>query len=572
MKKSYFQYFTLSLLFVLTLTLVGCGGSGSSSSALPTTSTPPSTNPNNGDAVFHHYTGTRNANNSHTYNIDLLTKLNNKSSLFFGVSFNHFVQQDATATKQGLQLQLTSYNRVIGINAGNRSPLEWVDISLSGFYNADVKWLELALVDGRITTAANFHKPVLPGVVKDVKGAMVGFTAVDANTVDVIIDITFVDGGNADPASIGLEGGNGYTGYAPVNFDSINTWGFATKRVNWRVGETLRLNSFTTLAGKRSWISFKPSSFYNSATDTCGAVRTSDGFVPIGANPVQVSVPTASPAGGTYTTAQNVTLSSITTGATIHYTVDGTTPTTSSATYSNIISITTNTTLKAIAVKNGLTDSAVMSDSYIFTSTPQTTTPTANPIGGSYNTSQLVTLNTVTSGATIHYTMDGTTPTTSSATYTVPITIASSLTLKAIAVKAGHTNSTVMSQAYTITMPFFPAGTVVDPNNVVAAYKSGSSLTIYCNLATVPGGDVSAPFLFGSPNGWGAKYDLTKIPGTTWASVTITVSDGQVVNFVFGGNKNLPNWSDSTGSYYWKIVGAEKYLSFLITATGVIKN
>jgi hypothetical protein len=168
--------------------------------------------------------------------------------------------------------------------------------------------------------------------------------------------------------------------------------------------------------------------------------------------------------------------------------------------------------------------------------------------------------------------VDGTTPTTSSATYTVPITISSSLTLKAIAVKAGHTNSTVMSQTYTITMPFFPAGTVVDPNNVVAFYLNGDQLTIMCNLTTIPGGNMAAPFLFGSPNSWGSKYDLTPIQGTTWASMGITVKVGEVINFVFGGNKNIPTWSDSTSSYYWKIVGGDKYISIIITTSGVAKN
>jgi|GEM_PF-1792314 len=76
------------------------------------------------------------------------------------------------------------------------------------------------------------------------------------------------------------------------------------------------------------------------------------------------AVPTASPAGGTYSSDQSVTLSTTTSEATIYYTTDGSVPNSSSATYSSAISITGATTLKAIAVKSGMTDSAVMSEIY----------------------------------------------------------------------------------------------------------------------------------------------------------------------------------------------------------------
>ena len=58
---------------------------------------------------------------------------------------------------------------------------------------------------------------------------------------------------------------------------------------------------------------------------------------------------TASPAGGTYTSTQNVTLSPDET-ATVYYTIDGTTPTIASAQYSTAISVSTDTTLKFFAV------------------------------------------------------------------------------------------------------------------------------------------------------------------------------------------------------------------------------
>ena len=62
-----------------------------------------------------------------------------------------------------------------------------------------------------------------------------------------------------------------------------------------------------------------------------------------------VETPTFSPVAGTYATAQDVTISCATAGSTIHYTTDGTEPTSASAQYSTPISVPTTTTIKAIA-------------------------------------------------------------------------------------------------------------------------------------------------------------------------------------------------------------------------------
>ena len=86
-----------------------------------------------------------------------------------------------------------------------------------------------------------------------------------------------------------------------------------------------------------------------------------------------VATPTFSPAPGNYAGTQSVTLSDATPGAVIHYTTNGTTPTASSPTYSGAISVSSSTTLQAIAVETGYANSSVAGGSYVFNSTGSVT-------------------------------------------------------------------------------------------------------------------------------------------------------------------------------------------------------
>ena len=77
-------------------------------------------------------------------------------------------------------------------------------------------------------------------------------------------------------------------------------------------------------------------------------------------------------------------------------------------------------------------------------------TPTFSPAAGTYYEAQNVTISCSTQGAAIHYTLDGSTPTANSATYSAPIAISQTTTVKAMAVKAGMNNSNVATATYTI--------------------------------------------------------------------------------------------------------------------------
>ena len=76
--------------------------------------------------------------------------------------------------------------------------------------------------------------------------------------------------------------------------------------------------------------------------------------------------------------------------------------------------------------------------------------PVFNPAGGTYDSPQSVEITCATKGAEIYYTTDGSTPTTGSTKYTGAIPVAATMTLKAIAVKSGMTDSAVAEAAYTI--------------------------------------------------------------------------------------------------------------------------
>ncbi len=83
-------------------------------------------------------------------------------------------------------------------------------------------------------------------------------------------------------------------------------------------------------------------------------------------------------------------------------------------------------------------------------------TPAFFPVPGAYSQTsagQMVTLTDVTAAATIYYTTDGSTPTTSSAIYANPITINATTTIKAIATASGFSASVVASGTYTLTPP-----------------------------------------------------------------------------------------------------------------------
>ncbi len=79
-----------------------------------------------------------------------------------------------------------------------------------------------------------------------------------------------------------------------------------------------------------------------------------------------------------------------------------------------------------------------------------TESPYSTIAEGTYTQNQWIELYTNTTGATIYYSLDETTPTINSTVYETPILISNSLTLQAIAVKEGMTNSDIVTWKYKI--------------------------------------------------------------------------------------------------------------------------
>ena len=193
------------------------------------------------------------------------------------------------------------------------------------------------------------------------------------------------------------------------------------------------------------------------AADFNGDGRTDIAVANRGSNDVSVLInrtvtapaaaPTFNPAPGTYSHPLNVALATSTGGATIHYTTDGSTPTTASAVYTGPIPVTRSLTFRAIAAASGMENSTVAEGAY----TLQAATPTFNPPGGTYLLPQLVSISSASPDVTIYYTTDGSMPTTASKRYTGSFLVGVGTTaVRAIAVAPGWSNSAVATAIYRI--------------------------------------------------------------------------------------------------------------------------
>jgi Chitobiase/beta-hexosaminidase C-terminal domain/Bacterial Ig domain len=142
-----------------------------------------------------------------------------------------------------------------------------------------------------------------------------------------------------------------------------------------------------------------------------------------------------------------------------YYTIDGSVPTTSSPVYTAPFTVSATTTVKLFSVDNAGNAEAVNSQTIEIDASAPTTTITCNGTAcssGGYNTTPVTvaltaTDNTGGSGvAATYYTIDGSTPMTSSPVYTAPFTVSATATVKFFSVDNAGNAEAVKSQAIEI--------------------------------------------------------------------------------------------------------------------------
>jgi hypothetical protein len=200
--------------------------------------------------------------------------------------------------------------------------------------------------------------------------------------------------------------------------------------------------------------------------------------------------PEFSPAPGAYITAQTVTLSDATPGASIYYTTDGTTPTANSSAYSGSISVSATEALQAIAVAPGYTASGVATAVYtIGVAAPPTIIVT--PSASSITSAQALTVTVAVSGGS-----------------TNPVPTGS------VTLTGGGYASTAVNLSYGSASISVPAGSLAVGSDTL-------------KVTYVPDASSTGKYLTATQS---ATETVTAISGTATATVTATVSAATITN------------------------------------------
>ncbi|MEW5803153.1 MAG: chitobiase/beta-hexosaminidase C-terminal domain-containing protein [bacterium] len=213
---------------------------------------------------------------------------------------------------------------------------------------------------------------------------------------------------------------------------------------------------------------------------TIKAKAYKNGFTPSdttnGTYTAKVSTPTLSPAPRTFSDPIAVTISCASPDAVICYTTDGSEPTENSPVYAASLTLTETATVKAKGFKSGFTPSETASGTYTRIKA-KVSTPILFPAPGPFAHSIIVSISCNTQGADIHYTMDGSEPTTTSPIYTAPLSLTDKTTIKAKGFKSDWDPSDTTSGTYTKIMEKV-ATPVLSPSS--GTFANSMTVTISC--------------------------------------------------------------------------------------------
>jgi hypothetical protein len=184
-----------------------------------------------------------------------------------------------------------------------------------------------------------------------------------------------------------------------------------------------------------------------------------------------VATPTDSPGAGTYFASPFVSFATTTPGATICYTSSSTPPTPTATVpgtcdafptqtlFGGFTLLTGTQTEKVIATKAGMTNSGVLTTTYVV----NVAVAFDSPSTGNYSNThaQLVTIFPSPSGAVACYRTDGTPPAATtpgtcdagSITYSAPFSLTKNTTIKMLGTKVGFGNGSVFTSTYTFVAP-----------------------------------------------------------------------------------------------------------------------
>jgi uncharacterized protein (DUF1800 family) len=339
-----------------------------------------------------------------------------------------------------------------------------------------------------------------------------------------IVTVTFVAPVTVSPAT------------ASVALGASRSFSASTTPVTWTASA-----GNITAGGVFTAPATMPGSSTVTITATGSAGQTGTAKVTLTQPLTQVAPPTFTPLAGTFTSAQSVTIATTTSGASIRYTTNGTNPTDSAGTlYSSAIAVSATTTVKAIAYKSGMSDSAVVSALYTI-SLPAVSVsvspPTASLSSGQTQSLTATVTNSTNLGVTWTLTGAGSISSTSTnpVTYTAPASIASQTTVTITATSVADSTKSAVS-TITLNPAAVTGGPItVSPSSISVALGGSQTFTASGQTAvtwTTSAGSITSGGVFTAPTSMTPTGTVTISAAGTNSQVgtaTVTLSGGTVL-------------------------------------------